>query len=192
MSEPEGVTTRICQYNVSPCVCVAALECDVPTITLSLLLGHLAMTITNTKWSSVWTRCKDLNVGKPQSFQLLVTSMACCPLHAKPPTVRILTLVCLPTYRLHVWPWHSLVAWTTLWRLGSHYRKDGSVHILCGPTFPPGNNYIALCKLAPFCNHTWSDFYLLSLVVFGDSGNANPQFTISSADENLDASRSPH
>ena len=79
LSEPEGGTTRICQCNVSSCVCVAALERDVPIIAPRLPLGPLEMTMTNTKWSSVWTRFKDLNVGIPQSSQLLVIPKACTP-----------------------------------------------------------------------------------------------------------------
>ncbi|KAI9443495.1 hypothetical protein H4582DRAFT_1925177 [Lactarius indigo] len=49
--------------------------------------------------------------------------------------------------------------------------RDGSVHITC-PTVPPGKNYI--------------------VVLFGDSGNASPQFTISGVDNSEDTSpRSP-
>ncbi|KAN0127583.1 hypothetical protein V8E53_014561 [Lactarius tabidus] len=45
--------------------------------------------------------------------------------------------------------------------------RDSFAHIVC-PTVSPGNNYI--------------------VVLFGNSGNASAQFTISSVDENLDSS----
>lgn len=63
--------------------------------------------------------------------------------------------------------------------------RDGSVYVTC-PTVTPGNNYIVVRKYVPQSTCP----FISSHPVFGDSGNASPQFTISGPSTDDDSAAS--